>query len=73
MKVVLPDGPATLGHPTNENLFVGDPGTGGRSHAFFTCRGGRGFDGPSVGRDLDFQVAVRCMLGDDGTHSLSTD
>jgi hypothetical protein len=25
MKLVLPDGPAALGHPTNEDLFVGTP------------------------------------------------
>jgi hypothetical protein len=69
---VLPDGPATLGHPTNEDLFVGTPGRAGvRTPFYLSWR--EGFDGPPVGRDLDFQVAVRCMLGDDGTHSLSTD
>jgi hypothetical protein len=33
---VLPDGPTALGHPTNEDLFVGTPDPGSRDH-FVAC------------------------------------
>jgi hypothetical protein len=35
MKVVLPDGPATLGYPTNEDLFVGTPVRAGLRTPFY--------------------------------------
>jgi hypothetical protein len=57
-KRVLPDGPATRGAGVSR---------------LFNLSGQGEMSGPPVGRDLALHVAVRCMLGDDGTHSLSTD
>jgi hypothetical protein len=38
---VLPDGPATLGHPTNEDLFVGTPvGAGVRTPFYLVSAAG---------------------------------
>ena len=36
---VLPDGLAALGHPANEDLFCGDPGSGGHFVACVSCPG----------------------------------
>jgi hypothetical protein len=50
MKVVLPDGPATLGHPTNEDLFVGTPVRAGvRTPFLLVVAGGDSTALPLVG------------------------
>ena len=54
---VLPDGPATLGHPANEDLFAGTPVRGGH---FVGCVPFRGGSNP-VGLPL---VGVRYLPSD---------
>jgi hypothetical protein len=48
---VLPDGPTALGHPTNEDLFVGTP-VARRLRGVYTGLARATFHGPPVGRQM---------------------
>jgi hypothetical protein len=74
MKVDLPDRPATLLPPHKRGPVCGTPVRAGVRTPFLVAVAGGGSTALSFGRELirisDF---VPCMLGDDGTYSLSTD
>jgi hypothetical protein len=55
--MILPDGPAALGHPANEDLFGGTPVRAATSWRVYRS-GWIRFVGPPVGRDRSSFIAI---------------